>query len=75
MTAMTSTAQPRSTLYRVADDLLGDQGTSLEVLILDGIDEGKSYDDLTFEIRERTKVPVSSRTVRRWAESVSKAAS
>jgi len=72
---MTSNAQPRSTLYRVADDLLGDQGTSLEVLILDGIDEGKSYDDLTFEIRERTKVPVSSRTVRRWAESVSKAAS
>jgi hypothetical protein len=57
----------RSTLYGVVESILENQGTSFSVLVPDRLDEGKGYEEITDELRERTGVPISSRTVRRWA--------
>lgn len=57
-----------STLYAVVEAQLNQQGTSFTVLVPDLLDEGKSYEDVTYELRSRTSVPLSSRTVRRWME-------
>lgn len=70
---MTSHAR-RSTLQRIAEAQLQEKGTSLEVFLLDGRDEGKSYQDLAFELRELTKVPVHPRTVERWVAALKDAA-
>jgi len=62
----------RSTLYKMVESALENQGTSLTALLLGLLDDGESFDDITGLIRDRTGVPVSSRTVRRWAERVTK---
>jgi len=64
----------RSTLYGVVEALLNEQGTSFDVLAPDMLEDGNSYEDITYAIRERTSVPISSRTVRRWAERLGDAA-
>jgi hypothetical protein len=57
-----------STLYEVVEAQLNQQGISFSVLVTDLLDEGQSYEDVTFKLRELTAVPLSSRTVRRWME-------
>lgn len=69
---MTNITQ-QSGLRRTAEEHLNDQGSSLEVFILDGLDDGKSFPDLARELAERTKVYVSDRHMRRWHESILKA--
>lgn len=58
----------RSTVYQVVETQLNEQGTSVEVLVPDLLDSGHSYEQVTDVLRERTHVPLSSRTVRRWVE-------
>lgn len=58
----------QSTLYGVVESILANQGTSFTVLVPDLLDEGKGYEEITVLLRERTGVPMSSRTVRRWTE-------
>lgn len=65
---------PRSTLYEVVEAQLNDQGTSFEVLVPDLLEEGKSFQDITFEIRTRTSVPIHEATVRRWLKKIEAAA-
>lgn len=64
----------RSTLYGVVEAILVNQGTSFSVLIPDLLDEGKSFDEATEVLRERTGVPMSSRTVRRWVNDLNERA-
>lgn len=67
---------PQSGLRRTAEEHLNDQGTTLEVFILDGLDEPEmTYDKLAEKLAERTKVYVSGRQLRRWHYSIEKAAS
>jgi hypothetical protein len=63
-----------STPYKMVESALENQGTSLTILLPDLLDEGQSFDDITLALHERTGVPISSRTVRRWAKRVRKAA-
>lgn len=62
--------QPRSTLFAVVEAHLNDQGTSFGVLVPDLLDEGMSFHDVTYEIRQRTNVPIHEATVRRWLKAV-----
>ena len=64
----------RSTLYEVVEAQLNNQGTSFAVLVPDLLDEGKSYQDVTYEIRDRTAVPIHEATVRRWVKKLGDAA-
>ena len=64
----------RSTVYRMVEAQLNEQGTSFEVLVPDLLDEGTSYQDITFLIRERTSVPIHEATVRRWVKKLEAAA-
>jgi transposase-like protein len=57
-----------STLYEVVESILENQGTSFSVFVPDLLDEGLSYEDVTYRLRERTNVQLSSRTIRRWVE-------
>lgn len=66
---------PQSGLRRTAEEHLNDQGTTLKVFILDGLEAKKNYDDLAAELADRTKVYVSGRQLRRWHYSLEKAAS
>jgi len=65
---------PKSTVYRMVEAALEDQGTTFSTLFPQLIEQGKSYTDITIEIRERTSVPLHEATIRRWAKSLELAA-
>lgn len=58
----------RTTLRKLVDARLTAEKTSLVAFVESGIEAGNSYEDLTFELRQKTGIPISSRTLRRWIE-------
>ena len=59
-----------STLRQIVADLLNLQNTDLNDLLRMVTVRDRSAEDVTYELRRRTQVRVSSRTVKRWADSL-----
>jgi len=52
------------------EEALAEQNTTLEEFLRRGLSADVSPEELTFDLRRRTRVPVSARTVRRWADAL-----
>jgi hypothetical protein len=64
----------RSPIRQLVEQKLREQGTSFAELARKVLDEGGNADDVMYQVRKLTEVPISVRSAQRWIQATAAAA-